>query len=260
MKKLFTVVNNCFFLPKKIYVTQDKYNEREQALMKVSLQQGMESTVEATSTALLQASLEPESTKLMGASIDSKISRLDEEAKRRLQSFEDKLEENTNKRLKRMEELLASLAANTPNLVANTPNLAANTPTRPEPTTRPQTELQLKPHGGPPRGAQQKKTRGMETHKNSTSGRTWTRGGQASGRGRGRGRTPTPQRAVTFDMSRNQSMDPPNHYSPPQQQTTTNQEIIVVDNEPDTSNDGWGRRRGTSNDMPPSSLNDGWKR
>ncbi len=172
MKKLFTVVNNCFFLPKKIYVTQDKYNEREQALMKVSLQQGMESTVEATSTTLLQASLEPESTKLMGASIDSKISRLDEEAKRRLQSFEDKLEENTNKRLKRMEELLASLAANTPNLVANTPNLAANTPTRPEPTTRPQTELQLKPHGGPPRGAQQKKTRGMETHKNSTSGRT----------------------------------------------------------------------------------------
>ncbi len=84
IKKLFTVVNNCFFLPKKIYVTQDKYNEREQALMKVSLQQGMESTIEAMTTTLLQAALDPDSTKLMGASIDQKISWLDEESKRRL--------------------------------------------------------------------------------------------------------------------------------------------------------------------------------
>jgi hypothetical protein len=68
------MVNNCFFLPKKIYATQDKYNEREQALMKVSLQQGMESTIEATTTTLLQAALDPDSTKLMGVSIDQKIS------------------------------------------------------------------------------------------------------------------------------------------------------------------------------------------
>jgi rubrerythrin len=46
----------------------------------------------------------------MGASIDSKISKLTEESKRHLQSFEDKLEENANKCLKHFEDLIASLA------------------------------------------------------------------------------------------------------------------------------------------------------
>ena len=120
-QKLFNIVNNCFFLPKWIYVTQDKYNDRKQVLMKVSLQQGMTSTIEATTQALLWNDLEPEQTKLMGASIDSKpnswvqaltqkFSNLTEESKRHLQSFEDKLEENTNKCLKRIEDIIASLS------------------------------------------------------------------------------------------------------------------------------------------------------
>ena len=52
----------------------------------------MESTVEATTATLLQTALEPESTKLMGASIAQKISRLDEESKRHLQSQCDAIE------------------------------------------------------------------------------------------------------------------------------------------------------------------------
>jgi hypothetical protein len=54
----------------------------------------MESTVEATTTTLLQTALEPELTKLMGASIDQKISRLDEESKCCLQSFKNTIEED----------------------------------------------------------------------------------------------------------------------------------------------------------------------
>jgi hypothetical protein len=158
-------VNNCFFLPQKIYVTPDKYNEREQALMKVSLLQGMESTVEATTTTLLHAELEPDSTKLMGASIDSKMSKLNEESNHCLQTFENKLEESTNKRLKCLEDLITSLASK---------------PSNPsEPT--------LKPREGTPHGAQQKKSRGMDKQQPPTSNQSWHQGGPASGRGRGRG-------------------------------------------------------------------------
>ncbi len=70
--------------------------------MKVSLQQGMASTVEATTQALLRHDLEPDQTKLMDASIDSKISKLTKESKCHLQSFKDKLEENNNKYLNRI--------------------------------------------------------------------------------------------------------------------------------------------------------------
>jgi len=78
--------------------------------MKVSLQQGMAVTVEATTQALLRNNMEPEQTKLIGASINSKISKLTEDSKHHLQSFEDKLEESTTKCLKHFEDLIASLA------------------------------------------------------------------------------------------------------------------------------------------------------
>jgi rubrerythrin len=172
----------------------------------------------------------------MGASIDSKISKLTEESKRHLQSFEDKLEENTNKRLKRIEDLIASLA---------------NKPF----------ESKSKNNRGATYGAPAKKSRGTDNHKIQTATRSWNRGGQASGRGRGRGRgrSQTSARAVTFDMSRTPTTDTLNRYSPQQhqQQTRTNQDVITVDNEPDSSADGWGRRINTSNNIPPSNINDG---
>ena len=227
-------MNNCFFLPKRIYVTQDKYNDREQALMKVSLQQGMASTVEATTQALLQNDMEPEQTKLIGASIDSKISKLTEDSKRHLQSFENKLEESTNKRLKRIEDLIASMATKT-------------------------LDSTSKNKKGATHGALPKKSRGTENHQIQTTNRSWNRGGQVSGRGRGRGRgrNQTAARAVTFNMSRIQATNTLNHYPPQQQRDRTNQDIITVDNEPDSSADGWGRHRNTSNNVPPSNLNDG---
>ena len=70
--------------------------------------------------------------------------------------------------------------------------------------------------------------------------RSWNRGGPASGRGRGHGRNEQPQRAVTFDMSQNQTMGPPNPYSPTQQNPPETQEVFIVDNEQDSSSDVWG--------------------
>ena len=240
-QKLFNIVNNCFFLPKWIYVTQDKYNDRKQVLMKVSLQQGMTSTIEATTQALLWNDLEPEQNKLMGASIDSKpnswvqaltqkFSNLTEESKRHLQSFEDKLEENTNKCLKRI--IIASLS---------------NKPM----------ELASKNREGPTRGAPPKKSRGTDNHQIPTINRLQNQEGQVGGRGHGRGLNQAPARALTFNMSRTQAIDSLNHYFPQQQQNRTNQDVITINNEPESSTNGWEQRRSTSNNIPPSSLNDG---
>jgi hypothetical protein len=142
--------------PKKLYIQQDQYNEREQALMKISIQQRLEDTIEKNTTTLLESNLTDDPTKLMGASIDSKLSRIDEELKKRLQSLESRIEKNTNKRFKRIEDLIANIAPNS--------------------TQDP------KARGGAHRGAPQKKS----THPRNTpplSNRSWTRNGQGNGPG-----------------------------------------------------------------------------
>ena len=78
--------------------------------MKISIQQRLEDTIEKTTTTLLELNLTDDPTKLMGASIDSKLSRIDKEPKKRLQSLESQIEENTNKRFKRIEDLIANIA------------------------------------------------------------------------------------------------------------------------------------------------------
>jgi hypothetical protein len=240
VRKLFDAVNNCFFLPKKLYIQQDTYNDREQALMKVTLQQGLEETAEQTATTLFNADLTDDGSKLWGASIDQKISRLDEESKKRLQSFEDRLEENTNKRLKRIEELIANIS---------------------KPTDA-STSGPSKGRGGPPRGAQQKKSNQPRHHPHSSNNRSWNRNGQGGGRGRGPGRNHTAQKTVTFNMARNQirqedSLTTTQQPVPPRPESP---EVIFLDNGQDSTDDGWIRYREPSDSVPPSSLNGGWGR
>lgn len=235
LRKLFDVINHCFFLPKKLYIQQDQYNEREQALMKISIKQGLEDTIEKTTTTLLESDLTDDPSKLMGASIDSKLSKIDEEAKRRLQSLESRIEENTNKRFKRIEELLANIA--------------------------PASTQDPKARGGPQRGAPPKKS----THARNvqaTNNRSWNRSGQANGPGRGRGHTSQVKKTVTFNVSRNQSRteDSLTATQPPQQRRQENQDVIHIDSEQDSTNAGWTRVRRPSDNVPPSSLNDGWGR
>lgn len=193
----------------------------------------MTSTVEATTQALLCNYLEYDQTKLMGASIDSKIFKHTEESKHHFQSFEDKLEESTNKCLKHIKDLIASLANKAMELT----------------------------HIKKPRGAtSQHLSKEINKHRqpsNLNHNWSWNQRGQASGHGPGCGCNQTTPWGITFDMSQNHAMDPLNSYSLQQQQNHTNQEVITIDNKPDLSTEGWGRHRKTPNNIPPLSLNNG---